>query len=45
MYRASRAMSAEAIHQRHVRTPDGLTIALDEGGPANAPTVVLLHGG
>lgn len=30
-------------HQIH--TPDGLTITLDEGGPDNAPTVVLLHGG
>ncbi|WP_066779520.1 alpha/beta fold hydrolase [Sphingomonas sp. CCH5-D11] len=38
-------MSAEAVRRRDVRTPDGLTIALDEGGPANAPTVVLLHGG
>lgn len=38
-------MSAEAIRRRDVRTPDGLTIVLDEAGPANAPTVVLLHGG
>lgn len=38
-------MSADAIRRRDVRTPDGLTIALDEGGPAHAPTVVLLHGG
>lgn len=38
-------MSAETVRQRAVRTPDGLTIALDEGGPANAPMVVLLHGG
>ncbi len=35
----------EVIRHREVRTPDGLTIALDEGGPAGASTVVLLHGG
>lgn len=38
-------MSADAITRREVVTPDGLTIALDEGGRADAPTVALLHGG
>jgi pimeloyl-ACP methyl ester carboxylesterase len=38
-------MQANATVRREVRTPDGLTIALDEGGPADAPTVALLHGG
>lgn len=38
-------MLAEPIARREVATPDGLTIALDEGGPADAPTIVLMHGG
>lgn len=33
------------ILTREYRTPDGLTLVADEGGPAGAPTVVLLHGG
>lgn len=37
-------MPAEAL--RHdIATPDGLTIAVDEAGPHDAPTVVLMHGG
>ncbi|HEX2813665.1 MAG TPA: alpha/beta hydrolase [Sphingopyxis sp.] len=31
--------------QRIIRSPDGLDLVADHGGPANAPAVILLHGG
>ena len=36
---------AVEVTRRIVKTPDGLTLAVDEAGPAAAPLVVLLHGG
>jgi pimeloyl-ACP methyl ester carboxylesterase len=29
----------------HFRTPDGLTLAADIGGPKDAPSIILMHGG
>ncbi|WP_176593602.1 alpha/beta fold hydrolase [Sphingobium sp. EM0848] len=33
------------ISRREFRTPDGLTLIADVGGPEEAPTIALLHGG
>jgi len=38
-------MRADPPVRRDIHTPDGLTIAVDESGPAEAPMVVLMHGG
>ncbi|MCW0199454.1 alpha/beta hydrolase [Sphingopyxis sp.] len=34
-----------AQQQRIIRSPDGLDLVADHGGPADAPAVILLHGG
>ena len=33
------------IEQKRFRTPDGITLVGDVGGPADAAAVILLHGG
>jgi len=33
-----------AQQQRIIRSPDGLDLVADQGGPADAPAVILLHG-
>ncbi|WP_375383083.1 alpha/beta fold hydrolase [uncultured Sphingomonas sp.] len=38
-------MSGQTATLRRFRAPDGVEIVADEAGPADAPAVVLLHGG